>query len=406
MKIVIGIPSPDQLHPDFSLSNLPQIIAYSKSHISDLELSIMHKTGVMTSSNRNYILNEAIQERMDGILWLDADQIYPIDILYQFLRSKKQVIGAVYFKRAEPYDVVAYVKGTNPTKPYLPVDIARYNNEVIEVDGLGFGGMYVSMDVYKALGDSKWMKYGTNFGIPKEMTNQESHDLVFCQSVKEAGIPIYLHTGVKCGHIADKLVTMDDYMIERTITHTPICKVLVVLPSIDVERAKQTVEQLKKSAGYPAEYLIAEDVDRSGFIATFNEATIQNEADYYVYTAEDAVGGENWLLHAMHTMYGRSGLLAFNDGKWNGRLASFGLVSKDYSMYDGYYFHPEYHSHYADTELTQMAKKQGKLFYNPRAKLIEVDPLIVKKSVNKADKELYNRRKCYLFGKELAEEFI
>jgi hypothetical protein len=38
--------------------------------------------------------------------------------------------------------------------------------------------------------------------------------------------------------------------------------------------------------------------------------------------------------------------------------------------------------------------------------LIEVDPLKVKKSVNKADKELYNRRKCYLFGKELAEEFI
>ena len=92
MKVAICIPSPERVHPDFSLTNLPAIINECRS-IKGLEIYTLYKTGVMTSSNRNWMLKECLESGIDAILWLDADMLYPPDILKVYLESKKDIIA-------------------------------------------------------------------------------------------------------------------------------------------------------------------------------------------------------------------------------------------------------------------------------------------------------------------------
>lgn len=402
MKVAIGIPCPEIVHVDFALKNLPQIIAYTKSKFPDIELFIMDKQGVRTDSNRNSILKECLDNDVDAILWLDADMIYPIDILEAFIKSRKDIIGTLYFKRSEPYDPIAYVKGDNPNKPFKYINTTILpKNTIIEVDGLGFGGMFVNTEVYKKMGDEKWMTYGKNFHIPLDLPDKLSHDLVFCKKAQEYGFKLYLHTGVKAGHITNKLVTEDDWLNNRSkeIINNKI-NIAVICPTIDEEKAQKTLNQLKFTSGIEANFYSVVDMDRTGFITTLNTALKNIDANYYVYVAEDAYGGKDWLKIAYETMEKEnSSLLAFNDGKWFGKLASFGMISQKFARENGYLLNPVYKSHYADTELTLIAMNNNSFSYNPESILIEVD--YKKHGVNLDDKKTFFERKKSMFDKKV-----
>lgn len=340
------------------------------------------------------MIEKALQAGMDYILWLDADMSYPADIVCKYMEHKFDVIGCIYFKRKHPYDPVLYVDGTNPVKPYKMVDPTSLPKDtVVEVDGLGFGGVMVNCDVYKKMGKDKWMKYGDNYHLPYETENQLTHDLVWCKKAKEYGHKIYVHTGVLAGHVKDQEIGIDDYIKAHQETQK---KVVVIMPTTDVEKAKSTAKQLSSRAGTEHEMLIVEDVDRSGFIRTFNSTAKRNPADYYVYVAQDAFGGRNWLKIAVDkAKETNAGLIAFNDGKWNGLLASFGMISHEWGIknYGGELMFSGYNSHYADTELTALAMDDKKYVYCPDAVLIEVDPDKEEKKVNKIDRKLFMSRK-------------
>lgn len=406
MKIAIGIPSPQWVHPDFALTNLPAIVYHSKTHIKDIELYTLYKTGVMTSSNRNWILKQCLEQDIDGILWLDTDMLYPPDILEKYLASKKDIIGSVYFKRSEPYDPIVYLKGPNPKKPYQILDVTKLpKNQPFPVDGLGFGGMYVDMKVYKAMGDDKWMHYGKNFGIPMELEDQESHDLIFCKTAQKYGFKLFVHSGVQSIHIGEKMIEMKDW--KRSPSKNPKkSTIAVIMPTTDKVMAQRALDRMQMKAGTLAEYFLIEDFERNGFIATMNDAVHNLDYDYYVYTAQDAYAGEWWLKYALDEMMDKeAGLLAFNDGKWNGNLAAFGMVEKNWmkTNYKGDMFSKYYKSHYADVELTLLAMRDGKFAYNPEAVLVEVD--YNKHGVNEKDRELFNTRKTQLFNSDLQQLF-
>jgi hypothetical protein len=60
--------------------------------------------------------------------------------------------------------------------------------------------------------------------------------------------------------------------------------------------------------------------------------------------------------------------------------------------YHNFLFHPEYKSHFADTELSVIASKTEKLFYNPKAILLEVDYDKHLHGNNPEDEALYRKR--------------
>ena len=217
IKVGIAIPTPQVVSAQFAFGNLPQIIAHAKK--KGYKLKLMYKSGVRTDSNRNYMLNEYLKSDVDYILWLDADQIYPPDIIDKLVKADVDIIGSVYYKRGEPYNPVVYLKNGKKKNPYRPVDLRKYPKVHLEVDGIGFGGMLVKTDVYRKLGDEKWFRYGKNFGRPDKTTDKETHDLIFCQTAQRHGYKIYVHNGVRCLHIAEVPIGEEDYDRSHNAKH-------------------------------------------------------------------------------------------------------------------------------------------------------------------------------------------
>ena len=127
----------------------------------------------------------------------------------------------------------------------------------------------------------------------------------------------------------------------------------------------------------PGLLLIAEDDCRIGFVATANLVYSKTASECFCYVAQDAFAGYYWLDVAIETIKkNKSGLLAFNDGRFFGQLAAFGLVSRQWtdSLYGGSaLFFPHYEKTYCDTELTDIARMTDMLVYNPHSMLIEID---------------------------------
>lgn len=170
---------------------------------------------------------------------------------------------------------------------------------------------------------------------------------------------------------------------------------LVVMPFIDAVAARRSALQLAERAGCEGLILAIHDDERQGFVATVNQAFQRSQSRLFGYTAQDAFAGRDWLVRADRALNrNQAKLLAFNDGKWSGALAAFGLADRAWasSNYGGAFFHPGYHSHYADTELTLLARDKAVLTYDPEAVLIEVDWDKSGKSVRSQDQSLYRAR--------------
>jgi hypothetical protein len=400
------MPTPDQVDCEFAFGNLPQIIFKAKKQ--GYKISLLYKTGVRTDSNRNYILNEFLKiPDVTHILWLDVDEIYPADIVDKLVKADKDIIGTVYFKRNFPHDPVVYIRNDRTDLPYTGVDLSMSPKKPLEVDGIGFGGMLVKREVYENLGEDKWATYGTNFHIPTATEHKESHDLIFCQSCQKHGYKIWVHNDVYAFHISKVATGVEDYhrainLEDRTVVlNEEKPKIAVLMPCIDRTLGAKVIKQLADNAGLEADYFLLMDDERVGFTAKINEFVNLNptQYDFYIYTAQDAFGGKNWLKEAYTTMRDTGkGVLAFNDNKWNGKLAAFGMVRASYKKP---FFESCYHTHYADTELSVAATVDNQLCYNPKAIMFEVDYDKKSKSVNKKDKELFKKRQKKYYGVNL-----
>ena len=173
---------------------------------------------------------------------------------------------------------------------------------------------------------------------------------------------------------------------------------LIVMPFIDVDAARRSAFQLAARADSPGLLVCVQDAARVGFISAANQVFRKSLAPQFGYVAQDAFAGRSWLSIALKALNKRQGgLLGFNDGKWVGSLAAFGLADRSWAMsnYGGDLFHPGYKRHYADVELTIIAMQQRKFRFDPLAMLIEVDwnkEAEGAPGVDPDDRLLYHRR--------------
>lgn len=153
--------------------------------------------------------------------------------------------------------------------------------------------------------------------------------------------------------------------------------IAVIMPCTDETKAMKTAQILNRRADIPSRILVVQDTLRQGFIKTLNQTAARITAKYIVYLAQDAWPGRGWLKCAYETLeQSQQALLAFNDGKWRGRIASFGMVRTEWAkrLYGGPVLYPGYTAHKADNELTVIARVQDLFVYNPECSLMEYDP--------------------------------
>jgi len=170
---------------------------------------------------------------------------------------------------------------------------------------------------------------------------------------------------------------------------------LFVMPFTDISMAKKASKLIASRASYQGSLLCVHDTYQEGFVYIINKAFKYSESRYFGYIAQDVFPGRDWLKIAMKSMMQHnSGLLAFNDGKWHGAIASFGMVKQQWAKknYEGNLFYPSYQQHFADTELTMIAQADGVFYYNPNSVMLEIDWDKDLKSINNNDRIFFDNR--------------
>lgn len=181
---------------------------------------------------------------------------------------------------------------------------------------------------------------------------------------------------------------------------------LMVMPCTDVDAAQRAMALACSRAQSDGLMVAVLDADRLGFVALANRVFRMSQSPWFGYLAQDAFAGRDWLALALKALQQPSaGLLGFNDGKWHGQLASFGLVSRPWAetVYGGDLFFAGYRSHFADVELTLVARQQGRYVYEPDSVLMEVDWGKDQAGVHADDRSLFKARAMQGYGQRVTD---
>lgn len=175
---------------------------------------------------------------------------------------------------------------------------------------------------------------------------------------------------------------------------------VVVLPYTQRSMAEAATCILASRSMSRGVIVAVEDTERTGFVSIANMVFRGTRSRLFGYLAQDAFPCRKWgemVLRAFKDE--RRGLLAFNDGKWGGFLAAFGVVRRAWAEgnYDGNLFLPAYTGHYADVELSLLAMQDGVYCYDPNCVMMEVDYEKDLKPVVPEDRALFDRRKASNF---------
>jgi len=198
-----------------------------------------------------------------------------------------------------------------------------------------------------------------------------------------------------------KTVLIESTKIDSLASSLASTDTLVVMPVIDLEMGKRSATLAATRANAEGVVLVVLDTARLGLVHIHNQVFKSTKSVYYAYLAQDAFVGREWLSLGLSALNQKTaGLLAFNDGKWQGQLASFGLARREWvkSIYPESFFFEGYKSHYADTELTLIAREQGRYAYDPNAVVMEVDWNKDTASTQQDDKSLFKLRAMQGFG--------
>ncbi len=170
--------------------------------------------------------------------------------------------------------------------------------------------------------------------------------------------------------------------------------IIVGIPYIkeDAHLLEDCVTSHKDNAGCNCVVVTSFDLDRVGWPKMHNHIATRYQFDYYCYSAIDYRAGKDYLRRAVSALeYLDRGLFCFNDKKWNGRIATAGVVSRKF--YETYgLFHEGYQDHGADDELTEVAKKMGEYVYDPNVMLYEMTERVKGKKHNEQDGKLFKER--------------
>jgi len=153
---------------------------------------------------RNLALDAALEAMeegpLEGVLWVDDDLIMPPEALTLLACTGYDFTCGVYCQRAGDYfPLVGQYLVRDGVKGFRwAVNLPE--NAVMKADGCGFGMVYTSARMLKALGKGAFDHI------------ELSEDLSFCLRAKNAGYQLYCLTSIKCGHIGEpEVVTYETF---------------------------------------------------------------------------------------------------------------------------------------------------------------------------------------------------
>ena len=155
----------------------------------------------IVDQSRNQIVDLALKHGIDYLLFLDDDHTFPADMWYRLIGHGKDVVGALCFRRIEPFGPCIFRWQTSPENGNLMVwdrpDLIGKGLQ--KVDAIGFGAVLIKTAIFAKLGPPPWFKF-----------SEVGEDLHFCDLCAQAGIEIFCDTSLVAPHINDDGIQVDE----------------------------------------------------------------------------------------------------------------------------------------------------------------------------------------------------
>lgn len=165
------------------------------------------------AGTRNRLVREFLATGVDWMLVVDSDMVFtPGD--WATLRDSahpidRPFVTGTYFVDNDPPRpcCVVFDKEFNAHSPVLRDD----SDELIQVAGSGIGFGLIHRDVFLRTADVKsdheWFEHGWRTPLGETMPE----DYAFCSRCAGAGIPVYLNTKVRVGHVKTRVLDWNTY---------------------------------------------------------------------------------------------------------------------------------------------------------------------------------------------------
>ena len=205
MKTLIAVPSHDYMHAETNRC----LMTLDKPD----NTAFVQVVNTLIYNARNLIAQKAIENGFDRVMWFDADMSFEPDTLTRLMTDMDKGIDLVtglYFTRTEPCKPVIHKELHWRVKEdgWIDSGATLYwdypQNDLFEIACCGFGCVLTSVSLLKRMID----KYGTPFYPLMGM----GEDTTFCFRASQEGIKLYCDSGIKCGHIGQKIYTEEDYI--------------------------------------------------------------------------------------------------------------------------------------------------------------------------------------------------
>lgn len=202
LRPIIGVPL------ERSISHADKVF-YNFIAIAQQGFPFIRMNYTRTDLARNKFAQHVLASDFTHLIMLDLDHVHPIDIVQRLMRHfahhpEIQVVGGLNFRRGEPYDPCAFIRGKD--RRYYP--IAEWDDDaLIRVDAIGTGSIAISRDVFTKI-EPPW--FWNDYSRAKDDV-WPGEDMGFAEKCQIAGISMYVDTSLTSPHLIDAVVEEESY---------------------------------------------------------------------------------------------------------------------------------------------------------------------------------------------------
>lgn len=187
--VMVGYPSGDLVHAEFALC----MAAVSRSYNG--KLGWTNGRHSVVANARNNCVDQVQNLKADYIMFFDSDMVFPPETLTRLLAHRKDIVGALYPRRAPPYDVLGKTLTNQPM---------QVSGGLQEMASVPTGCLLIKMSVFNAL-TKPYFRHKETEG--QTMVGPEDYE--FCVRARAKGFKVYadIDLSMEIGHIGSRIYT-------------------------------------------------------------------------------------------------------------------------------------------------------------------------------------------------------
>lgn len=234
-KVVVSYLSPGTVHSAFMESMFDMIVFDVAAHkrIVNGGGRLATQAGSNLAGPRNALVKGFLQEsKADWLLMVDTDMTFRPDLLERLLEHADPVVAPIVGGLCFGFDDKGQVQPTlfGLVGDEMHPQVVRYHewppDSMFQVAATGGACLLIHRSALEKIRDVKVPtrggKRGFNDAFPwfQEVEHDGqpvSEDITFCWRAGLAGLPLFVNTSVRLGHIKFRELTMDTYFAERAM---------------------------------------------------------------------------------------------------------------------------------------------------------------------------------------------